>query len=331
MGPSVIFLRTETALPIESSVALAKKVSNILAEVAAEMDEKIDRGKVADYIPELAAVNNRQFGIAVALRDGSIHTSGNAMSSFSIQSISKIFTLCLALGKLGDTIWYRVGREPSGSAFNSIVQLEFEKGRPRNPLINAGAIVIADLVLAGHEPSETIGEILRFIRAAAGDESIFVDEAVARSESQTGFRNFALANYMKSFGILSNTVERTLGVYFHHCAVAMNCVQLAKAGRFLAFGGRNPETGFTVVSQERARRIGALMLTCGQYDGSGDFAFRVGLPSKSGVGGGILALAPGKASIAVWSPGLDQQGNSLLGTVALEKLASSMSWSVFNG
>ena len=323
-------MRAETVLPIELLTALSRDVPHFLAEITAEMDEKIDRGRVADYIPELAAINDRQFGIAVALRDGSIHASGNTKSSFSIQSISKVFTLCLALGKLGDTIWCHVGREPSGSAFNSIVQLEFEKGRPRNPLINAGAIVIADLVLAGHEPSEAIGEILHFIRAAAGDESIFVDEAVARSESQTGFRNFALANYMKSFGALTNTVERTLGVYFHHCAIAMNCVQLAKAGRFLAFGGCNPETGFNIISQERARRIGALMLTCGQYDGSGDFAFRIGLPSKSGVGGGILAMAPGKASIAVWSPGLDKQGNSLLGTIALEKLASSLSWSVFN-
>jgi glutaminase len=311
--------------------ALSRDVPHFLAEITAEMDEKVDRGRVADYIPELAAINDRQFGITVALRDGSIHSSGNIKSSFSIQSISKVFTLCLALGKLGDTIWSRVGREPSGSSFNSIVQLEFERGRPRNPLINAGAIGITDLVLAGHEPSEAIGEILRFIRAAAGDESIFVDETVARSESQAGFRNFALAHYMKSFGTLTNTVERVLGVYFHHCAIAMNCVQLAKAGRFLAFGGCNPETGFNIISQERARRIGALMLTCGQYDGSGDFAFRVGLPSKSGVGGGILALAPGKASIAVWSPGLDKQGNSLLGTIALEKLASSMSWSVFNG
>jgi glutaminase A len=308
-----------------------QNVRQLLTEIAAEMGEKTDHGKIADYIPELARIDARHFGIAVALHDGTVHMAGDAGMPFSIQSISKIFTLSLALGKSGDAIWHRVGREPSGSAFNSIVQLEYEKGRPRNPFINAGAIAVTDIVLAGHEPSETIGEILRFIREAAGDGEIYVDEAVARSETSTGFRNFALANYMKSFGMLSNTVERTLGVYFHHCSIAMNCVQLAKAGRYLSFGGTNPDTGLTVVSAERARRISALMLTCGHYDGSGDFAFRVGLPAKSGVGGGILAVVPGKASIAVWSPGLNEHGNSVLGTIALEKLAVAMSWSVFSG
>jgi glutaminase len=307
-----------------------RSIPQILTEITAEMNKKPDRGRVADYIPELARVDARHFGIAVALRDGTVHNAGDAGILFSIQSISKIFTLSLALGKSGDTIWRRVGREPSGSAFNSIVQLEYEKGRPRNPFINAGAIAVTDIVLSGHEPSETIGEILRFIREAAGDGEIYVDEAVARSETKTGFRNFALANYMKSFGMLSNTVERTLGVYFHHCSIAMTCVQLAKAGRYLSFDGTNPDTGLSVVSPERARRISALMLTCGHYDGSGDFAFRVGLPAKSGVGGGILAVVPGRASVAVWSPGLNEHGNSVLGTVALEKLAVAMSWSVFS-
>lgn len=307
-----------------------RSLPQILTEIAAEMSVRPDRGRIADYIPELARVDVRHFGIAVALRDGTVHTAGDALMPFSIQSISKIFTLSLALSKSGDTIWHRVGREPSGSAFNSIVQLEYEKGRPRNPFINAGAIAVTDIVLSGHEPSEAIGEILRFIREAAGDGEIYVDEAVARSETKTGFRNFALANYMKSFGMLSNTVERTLGVYFHHCSIAMNCVQLAKAGRYLSFNGTNPDTGLSVVSPERARRISALMLTCGHYDGSGDFAFRVGLPAKSGVGGGILAVVPGKASVAVWSPGLNEHGNSVLGTVALEQLALAMSWSVFS-
>jgi glutaminase len=308
-----------------------RNLPQLLTEIADEMSEKTDHGRVADYIPELACINARHFGIAVALQNGTVYTAGDAEVPFSIQSISKIFTLSLALGKSGDAIWNRVGREPSGSAFNSIVQLEHEKGRPRNPFINAGAIAVTDIVLAGHEPSEAIGEILRFIRESAGDSGIYVDEMVARSETNTGFRNFALANYMKSFGMLSNTVERTLGVYFHHCAIAMNCTQLAKAGRYLSFDGINPDTGLSVVSPERARRISALMLTCGHYDGSGDFAYRVGLPAKSGVGGGILALVPGKASVAVWSPGLDKHGNSHFGTTALEKLADAMSWSIFNG
>jgi glutaminase len=200
---------------------------------------------------------------------------------------------------------------------------------PRNPFINAGAIAVTDVILSGHEPREALGEILRFLRAVAQDDSIVVDRAVAESEKRTGFRNAALANYMKSFGVLDNPVDFTLGVYFHHCAIAMSCRQLAMAGRYLAHSGRNPETGLSIVSPERARRINALMLTCGHYDGSGEFAYRVGLPGKSGVGGGILTIAPGKASIAVWSPGLDPNGNSHLGRIAIEKLSRRMGWSIF--
>jgi glutaminase len=240
-----------------------------------------------------------------------------------------VFALTLALGKHGESLWSHVGREPSGSAFNSIVQLEHEHGIPRNPFINAGAIVVSDVLLAGHQPREAIGEILRFIQFLADDDSVFIDRGVAASERETGFRNFALANYMRAFGNLDHPAELTLGVYFHHCAIAMNCLQLAQAGRFLANGGRNPATGHSVVSGERARRINALMLTCGHYDGSGDFAFRVGIPGKSGVGGGIMGVIPGVASIAVWSPGLNANGNSHLGSIAMEKLARIMNWSVF--
>ena len=185
------------------------------------------------------------------------------------------------------------------------------------------------LILSGHQPREALGEILRFMQFVADDPSITIDEAVAASEQRTGFRNAALANYMKSFGVLDNPVDFTLGVYFHHCAIAMSCRQLAMAGRFLAHLGRNPSTGMSVVQPERARRINAMMLTCGHYDGSGEFAYRVGLPGKSGVGGGILAIAPGKASIAVWSPGLDANGNSHLGRIALEALTKRMGWSIF--
>jgi glutaminase len=230
---------------------------------------------------------------------------------------------------VGDRLWRRVGREPSGSAFDSIVQLEFERGVPRNPFINAGAIAVTDAILSGYKPREALGEILRFIQFITEDSSIMIDEAVAASEQQTGFRNVPLANYMKSFGVLDHPVEYVLGVYFHNCAIAMSCRQLAMAGRFLTHLGRNPATGLTVVQPERARRINALMLTCGHYNGSGEFAYRVGLPGKSGVGGGILAIAPDKASIAVWSPGLDANGNSHLGRVALEELTRRMGWSIF--
>lgn len=300
-------------------------------ETVEEMVKRTDRGEVASYIPELAGVDVNSFGLVVVDTAGHVAVGGDADTPFSIQSISKVFTLTLALGMIGDRLWERVGREPSGSPFNSIVQLERERGIPRNPFINAGAIAVTDAILSGHQPRETLGEILRFLHFLSGDSSIMIDEAVAASEQRTGFRNIALANYMKSFGVLSNPVDFTLGVYFHHCAIAMSCRQLAMAGRYLAHSGRNPSTGFLVVQPERARRINAIMMTCGHYDGSGEFAYRVGLPGKSGVGGGILAVAPGKASIAVWSPGLDANGNSQLGRMALEILSKRLGWSIFGG
>lgn len=304
-------------------------LDTVVREISEEMAARADRGAVADYIPELAHVDPNRFGMAVIDMDGRVSAGGDSEMLFSIQSISKVFTLTLALGMIGDRLWRRVGREPSGNPFNSIVQLERERGVPRNPFINAGAIAVTDVILSGHEPREALGEILRFMQFLAQDQSVFIDEKVAASERRTGFRNSALAYYMKSFGVIENPVDFTLGVYFHHCAIAMNCRQLATAGRFLAHNGMNPATGFNVVSPERARRINAIMLTCGHYDGSGEFAYRVGLPGKSGVGGGILAVAPGKASIAVWSPGLDAAGNSHLGRVALEQLTQRMGWSVF--
>lgn len=303
-------------------------LARIVAEIAGRMAHAKPRGTVADYIPELAKVSADHFGIAVIAADGTEHVAGDADTAFSIQSVSKLFALVEALSRGGDRVWDRVGREPSGSAFNSIVQLEAEGGRPRNPFINAGAIAVTDLIAQGTR--EGIGDILRLIRGLAGDDSIAVDGAVAYSEAATGFRNAALGNYMKAFGTIDGPVASTLDVYFHQCAIAMSCRQLARAGRFLAHGGVDPRSGRNVVSPERARRLNALMLTCGHYDASGEFAFQVGLPAKSGVGGGILAIAPGRASIAVWSPGLSPQGNSLLGTAALEELAQAMGWNVFN-
>jgi len=309
--------------------AAMRALAEIVDDIAAEMKAAPDRGRVADYIPPLAEVDPGKFGIAVVCADGTVHAGGDADEAFSIQSISKVFALTLALGAVGDQLWARVGREPSGSAFNSIVQLESESGIPRNPFINAGAIVVADVLLGSYRPNEVVGEILRFVRTLAGDDTIMVDESVAHAEHATGFRNFALANYMRSFGNIRHPVENTLGVYFHQCAIRMSCRQLALAGRYLALDGWQPDTCTRVVSAQRARRINSLMLSCGHYDNSGEFAFRIGLPGKSGVGGGILAVAPGLASIAVWSPGLNEKGNSQLGALALERLATATGWSVF--
>lgn len=227
-------------------------LDRVVNEIAAEMAQRPDRGEVASYIPELARVDVKSFGLAVVDANGHVATAGDSDTSFSIQSISKAFTLTLALGLVGDRLWTHVGREPSGSPFNSIVQLERERGIPRNPFINAGAIAVTDVILSGHQPREALGEILRFMRFLADDTSIIIDETVAASEQRTGFRNIALANYMKSFGVLENPVDLTLGVYFHQCAIAMSCRQLAMAGRFLAHSGRNPSTGHSVVPPERA-------------------------------------------------------------------------------
>lgn len=304
---------------------MTEDLSTVLEEILATARTSLDRGKVADYIPELARVDPSRFALSVVLADGSQHSVGDTDVAFSIQSVSKVFALAIALGRHGDRLWARVGREPSGLAFNSILQLEHERGIPRNPFINAGAIVVTDAALAGHAPREYLGELLRFIRAAAEDDGIHINDAVARSETETGHRNVALAHYLRSYGNLLNAPEMTLGAYFHQCAVEMTCAQLARAGRFLTAAPGMPR----MVAPGRVRRINALMLTCGHYDGSGDFAYRVGLPGKSGVGGGILVIAPGRASIAVWSPGLNAQGNSKLGTEAVEHLARRMGWSVF--
>ncbi|MET3889751.1 glutaminase [Bosea sp. OAE506] len=306
-----------------------KDLARLVREIADEMTAIPDRGAVATYIAPLAAVDPARFGLCVVTAEGEVHWAGDALEPFSIQSISKVFALTQALGKVGEALWQRVGREPSGTPFNSIVQLEREQGIPRNPFINAGALVVADVNLGGHAPRVAIGELLRFVRHLADDDGIAIDEPVARAEQATGFRNIALANYMKAFGNIRHAPELTLGVYFHQCAIAMNCLQLAMAGRYLMHGGVLRPGGARIVSSRRARRINALMLTCGHYDASGDFAFRVGLPGKSGVGGGILAIAPGRASIAVWSPGLNANGNSQIGTLALERLAEATGWSVF--
>ena len=301
----------------------------LLHSVRKDIEPYFGSGRVADYIPALARVDPRQFGLAVQMCSGERASMGDCGQAFSIQSVSKVFTLTLALGRVGDALWRRVGREPSGSPFNSIVQLEREQGIPRNPFINAGALVVTDEILAGRAPQVAVGEILSYLRELTDDAGITVDREVAQSEADTGFRNASLANFVRAFGNLKNPVGDVLETYFNQCALRMNCVQLARAGLFLAHDGIDPLTGHRVVDPQAARRINALMMTCGHYDASGDFAFRVGLPGKSGVGGGILAIAPRKASVAVWAPGLNEAGNSLVGALALESLSRRAGWSVF--
>lgn len=284
-------------------------------------------GRVADYIPALAKVDPKRFGIAVATLDGQEYMTGDAQVCFSIQSISKVFTLAMVTRRIGDEIWKAVGREPSGNPFNSLVQLEYEQGMPRNPFINAGALVVTDRLISLYpHPKDTI---IEFVRELCANDDIYYDKEIARSERLNADRNMALAYFMKSFGNIENDVETLLDVYCHQCAISMSCTDLARAFLFLSNRGINPFNGEQILTVSQAKRLGALMLTCGFYDESGDFAFRVGLPGKSGVGGGIAAYIPGNLAITVWSPGLNRHGNSLIGMAALEHFTTDIGNSIF--
>lgn len=302
----------------------------VLDEINEEVQIHLSKGKVADYIPALAKVKKEQFGISLTLFDGTQCNAGCSDTLFSIQSISKVFTFTLALKFFGSALYKRVGHEPSGNPFNSLVQLEYEHGKPRNPFINAGAINITD-ALVNYYTSEKIAyeEVLAFIRSIADDASIQSNDEVASSEMAHGDRNLSLAHLMKSFGNFDNDVNTVVETYFRHCAVEMNTKMLSRAMLYLANHGEDPITAKSYISAQQAKRINAVMLTCGHYDASGDFAFHVGLPGKSGVGGGIVAVVPKVMGLAVFAPGLNQQGNSLVGTLALELFAQKTGLSIF--
>jgi glutaminase len=298
----------------------------LLEEIVATLRPELGRaGQVASYIPALARVPPAQLGIALRTCDGEEAQAGDSTTPFSIQSISKLFTLTLGMRELGETLWEHIGREPSGNAFNSLVQLESEHGLPRNPFINAGAIAVTDRLVSVIDPKT---EMLALLSSLCGERVDF-DEEVAASEAATGFRNAALANFMKSFGRIDNDVGTVLDVYFHDCAIRMSCLQLARAAGFLCRDGAHPYTGEQILSERQARRVNALMLTCGTYDAAGEFAFRIGLPCKSGVGGGIVAVVPDRLTLCVWSPALEPSGNSLLGIKALELFTARTGLSIF--
>ena len=300
---------------------------DILEEIKEEIQPYLSKGKVATYIPELAKVSPEKFAMAVQTVDGDKFSVGHADEKFSIQSISKLFTLTLAKQLEGEVLWNRLGREPSGNPFNSLVQLEYENGIPRNPFINAGAIVVTDVLLSRlNEPKKNI---LDFIRLLSGNNEIDYDPEVAKSEKTTGYLNRALANFLKSFNNLDNDPEDVLDVYFHQCSIAMSCKDLANASVFLANDGKSPNFEEVITTNTQTKYINSLLLTCGTYDSVGDFAYRVGLPGKSGVGGGIVAVMPEMLSICVWSPGLNESGNSLAGTKALELFTTMTGISIF--
>ncbi len=299
----------------------------IIDEIAEEVKPLLSEGRLAGYIPELSNVSNDNFGMFVSLLDGREFYVGQADTNFSIQSISKVFSLTKAFSILKDDLWSRVGKEPSGNPFNSLVQLEHENGKPRNPFINAGAIVVADCVVSNTQDS--LNEIINYIRGLAGNKNIHIDHAMFRSEKAFGHRNAALAHFMKSYGNIESEVDEVLDFYFGHCSLSMSCKDVARAFLFLANHGVHPLNQKRYLTASQAKRLNSLLLTCGTYDAAGDFAFRVGMPGKSGVGGGIAAIIPGLLSVCVWSPGLDKYGNSLAGVKALELFTTKTGISIF--
>lgn len=300
----------------------------ILEKIHREIQPFLSQGRVADYIPALSRVPLQKFGMAVQNLDHEAFFVGDAKEYFSVQSISKAFTLILALQFIGeDNLLQRIGIEPSGNPFNSLVQLEYDDGIPRNPFVNAGALVLSDILLT-HSP-DAYGLILDFVRSISGNDHIYSDPAVSASERKTGFRNVALANFLKSCANLDNDVDAVLDLYVFQCALSMRCVDVCHSFLTLANHGRSPVLGRQILTPSQTKRINALMLTCGTYDGVGDFAYRVGLPGKSGVGGGIAAFIPGRLSVTVWSPGLNKNGNSLAGTQALEWFTTQTGMSIF--
>jgi len=302
-------------------------INEILTEIASDAPQLIGRGKIATYIPALARVPANKFGIAVKTVSGETFKAGDAEERFSIQSISKVFSLMLAMRIVDDTLWRRVRHEPSGNPFNSLVQLEYEHGIPRNPFINAGALVVIDALISVLKEAKIC--FVEFARALSGNPDIDFDAEVAQSEAAHGFINRAMANFLKGYDNIDNDVNEVLDAYFHHCALAMDCCDLAAAFLPLANDGVSPILKDAILTPQQTRQMNSLLLTCGMYDAVGEFAYRVGLPAKSGVGGGIVAVVPGEMTIAVWSPELDDAGNSVAGTRALELFTQITQRSIF--
>ena len=300
---------------------------SILNTIEQKLDKRNCKGKVAAYIPELAKVPADKLGMHLYCINSGHYSFGDSNEKFSIQSISKVFTLALAIRFVGDKLWDRVDVEPSGDPFNSLTQLEYENGIPRNPFINAGALVVADVLVTHLENPKK--ELLDFVRQLCEDDTIDYDERIAKSEAASGYRNVALMNYMKSFENINNDVDEVLDFYYHQCSLAMSCKELAKAFMVFANAGKQLSTGKRILGKQKVKRMNALMQTCGFYDEAGEFSFKVGLPGKSGVGGCIVAVHPQQYSVAVWSPMLNEKGNSELGMDALEELTTLTGLSIF--
>jgi glutaminase len=304
-----------------------KNYKKIIEDIYTDLKSIEDIGKVANYIPELSNISADNFGINITTIDKKSFGVGHFNEKFSIQSISKILTLVLVYKLEGEKLWERVDVEPSGNPFNSLLQLETDSGKPRNPFINAGAIVVCDILITHlKNPKE---DFLNFCKEISNNPSLNYSEKVAASEKISGFRNIALCNFIKSFGNIKNDVDEVLDFYFYTCAIEMSCKELSEIFLFLTDDCFTTHKGNSILTMSQAKRINAIMLTCGFYDESGEFAFRVGLPGKSGVGGGIIAIHPDKYCIAVWSPKLNKKGNSYKGMLFLEKFTTKTASSIF--
>ena len=301
--------------------------NNILIKINNSLEKLKNQGEVASYIPELSKVDPNKFGVHITTIDNQHFSIGDADEKFSIQSIAKVLSLTLAYKKGGEKIWERLGVEPSGTAFNSLVQLEYDKGIPRNPLINAGAIVICDILVSYFKDPKT--EFLNFIRDISGNSTIDFCSRIAESEKQTGYKNVALINLMKSFNNIKNDIDVVMDFYYNLCSIEMTCKELSRTFLFLTTDGIDPISNKKIISESKSKRINAIMQLCGFYDEAGEFAFKVGLPGKSGVGGGIVAIHPNKYSIAVWSPRLNKKGNSKKGMKFLEQFTTKTQLSIF--
>ncbi len=301
--------------------------AKILSEIEKETLELSKVGESASYIPELKKVNPDKYGMCLRTIDGQEYKIGDSEERFSIQSISKVMSLAMAISLLGDKVWRRVGVEPSGMPFNSLIQLEMERGYPRNPLINSGAMVISDILLTVLKNPEE--EFLEFVRNLCGCNDINYNDDVAKSEYQCGYMNAAIANILKHYGNIENNIDNLLKFYYHQCSIEMNCSELARAFNNFSDHSRSLSVGNIQLTSSRVKRLNAIMQLCGLYDEAGEFSYLVGLPAKSGVGGGIVALCPQVYSVAVWSPRLNRKGNSVRGVKSLELLTTKSKISVF--
>lgn len=300
---------------------------NIIKTVYQKINSIENKGALASYIPELATVDAENFGVHLSTIQNKAIGWGQYDVKFSIQSIAKVLSVCLAYKINGEKIWERLGVEPAGTAFNSLVQLETDNGIPRNPFINSGALVICDILIRDlKNPKE---DFINFIRHLSDNPTLTYSTKIADSEKSIGYRNIALCNFIKSFGNIENNPEEVLDFYFNMCSLEMNCQELTKTFLFLANGGCKLNDNNPILTKSQTKRINALMQTCGFYDESGEFAFKVGLPGKSGVGGGIIAIHPHHYAIAVWSPKLNAKGNSYRGMRFLEEFTTATASSIF--